>query len=135
MYRFVRTLLLWGLSVAAAWAATPEAHLRPAGYASFPTQTDGNSAAFRWNGRLNLFTSIGWPLRVSKTDDPLNAWETSDVETPEFAGRTLWMEGAWTDADGVVFGWYHHEPGWMYADSQLTAPKIGAVVSFDGGKS
>lgn len=131
----ISRLLLFIGSCVAAVAATPEARLRPASYVSLPTQTDGNSAWFRWGGRLNVFTSIGWPLKVSTTDDPRNAWETRDVDTPEFAGRTLWMEGAWTDSDGVVFGWYHHEPGWMYSDSLLTAPKIGAVISFDGGRS
>jgi hypothetical protein len=34
------------------------------------------------------------------------------------------------------FAWcYHHEPGGLYEDSLLTAPKIGAVVSLDGGRT
>jgi len=33
-----------------------------------------------------------------------------------------------------VFGWYHHEPGGVCSNG-LTAPKIGAVVSYDNGKT
>jgi len=39
------------------------------------------------------------------------------------------------DSDGVLFVWYHHEPIGLCNDSILTAPEIGAAVSFDGGKT
>jgi hypothetical protein len=47
----------------------------------------------------------------------------------------IWIESAWVDADGTIYGWYHHEPGGKCASNDLTAPEIGAVVSRDGGKS
>lgn len=112
-----------------------EARLRPAEELSFPSPTDGNSAAFWWDGELRLFTSIGWPLRLSRAENQFGAWETSRVGARDFRDRTLWVEAAWVDTDGTVFGWYHHEPGGLYEDSYLTAPKIGALVSFDGGES
>jgi hypothetical protein len=40
------------------------------------------------------------------------------------------------DTDGVLFAWYHHEPSGLCGDSsRLTAPEIGAAISFDGGKT
>ncbi|MBI5381765.1 MAG: hypothetical protein HZA31_07690 [Opitutae bacterium] len=46
-----------------------------------------------------------------------------------------WMEAVWCDDDGTLFGWYHTEPDRIYENSTLTAPRIGAVVSFDGGQN
>jgi hypothetical protein len=37
--------------------------------------------------------------------------------------------------DGVLFAWYHHEPGKICPGTGLTAPKIGAMVSYDNGVS
>lgn len=45
----------------------------------------------------------------------------------------MWIEATWVDADGTVYGWYHNEPGGVCAGGKLTAPRIGAVVSYDGG--
>jgi hypothetical protein len=47
----------------------------------------------------------------------------------------MWVEAVWRDTDGTLFGWYHHEPGGVCRNSDLTAPKIGAVISFDGGRT
>lgn len=117
-------------------ATAQEARLRPAPHTRFPTETDGNSSTFWFEDRLHLFTSIGWPLKLSVSESPFGPWSTANVALDErLQTMAIWMEGAWADEDGVVFGWYHHEPGGLYQDSLLTAPKIGAVISFDGGKS
>jgi len=112
-----------------------DAALRPAAELFLPTPNDGNSAAFWWDGEFRLFTSIGWPLRLNRAADQFGPWQAQRVGTRDFRDRTLWVEAAWVDPDGTVFGWYHHEPGWLYEDSDLTAPKIGALVSFDGGET
>lgn len=125
----VLSCLVCALSVA------QEARLRPAGKLSFPTATDGNSSSFWLNDRLHLFTSIGWPVELSAAFSQFDEWETREVDTSEFGAKSLWLESAWVDADGTVFAWYHNEPWGMYEDSFLTAPKIGAIVSFDGGKT
>jgi hypothetical protein len=39
------------------------------------------------------------------------------------------------DDDGTLFAWYHHEPGGLCSDNYLTAPKIGAMVSRDNGRT
>ena len=103
---------------------------------SLPTQTDGNTPAFWFDGKLRLFSSIGRPLKISEWDDSASAWQTMNVEMPGLVDLAIWVESAWVDPDGAVFGWYHHEPGGLHGEeSLLTAPKIGAVVSFDGGRT
>ena len=48
----------------------------------------------------------------------------------------VWVESAWMDSDGILFAWYHREPQGLCGDrSLLTAPEIGAAISFDGGKT
>lgn len=49
--------------------------------------------------------------------------------------RPYWIEATWADEDGSIFAWYHHEPAGVCGNSRLTAPKIGALVSYDGGRS
>jgi hypothetical protein len=39
------------------------------------------------------------------------------------------------DTDGTIFAWYHHEPAGLCGKVHLTAPQIGALVSYDGGNS
>ncbi|MBI5691396.1 MAG: hypothetical protein HZC55_15025 [Verrucomicrobia bacterium] len=46
-----------------------------------------------------------------------------------------WIESVWPEDDQVLWGWYHCEPVGLFPDSTLTAPKIGAVVSLDGGRT
>jgi hypothetical protein len=109
------------------------ARLRGAEMESFPTLTDGNTPSFWYEGKLRMFSSIGRPLKISEWDN--GAWQTADVAVPDLTDLAIWVESAWVDADSTVFGWYHHEPGGLYEGSKLTAPKIGAVVSFDGGRT
>jgi hypothetical protein len=45
----------------------------------------------------------------------------------------IWIESAWRDEDGKIYAWYHHEPNGVCPGNRLTAPRIGALVSSDGG--
>lgn len=112
-----------------------EARLRRAEPVFLPTQIDGNSPSFWLNGRFKMFTSIGRPLQLSESDSQFGEWESREVDVGELQDKAIWVEAAWVDEDGTVFGWYHHEPAGLFEDSPLTAPKIGAVVSFDGGRT
>jgi hypothetical protein len=47
--------------------------------------------------------------------------------------RPYWIEATWVDQDGTMFAWYHHEPAGLCGTKHLTAPEIGALVSYDGG--
>lgn len=116
-------------------ASAQEARLRPAEEVLMPTATDGNCPSFWLNDRLQLFTSIGWPLRLSEADSQFGPWQSHKVRLRGLDNMAVWVESAWVDADGTIFGWYHTEPWGMYEDSLLTAPRIGALVSFDGGRS
>jgi hypothetical protein len=112
-----------------------EARLRPARKISFPTLADGNSPSFWLNGKLHLFTSIAWPLQLSVANSQFDDWDTCEVDPTDLGGKAIWIEAVWLDQDGTVFGWYHHEPWGLYEESTLTAPKIGALISYDGGKT
>jgi hypothetical protein len=46
-----------------------------------------------------------------------------------------WIESAWTDPSGVVFGWYHQEVGPCGGTNYLAVPHIGAALSYDAGKT
>lgn len=120
-------------SASAAWGQT--ATVRPAPRHNLPTHVDGNSSAFWVDGVLRLFTSTGDPLMLSEATSLFSFWNSQPVDVTKQQYRPLWMEAAWRDEDGTVFGWYHHEPGGVCGSSGLTAPKIGAAVSHDGGRS
>ena len=73
---------------------------------------------------------------LSVSESLLSKWISAEVDTSGHNNKPLWIESAWLDYDGTLFGWYHHEPAKVCsAGSGLTAPKIGAVVSYDGGQS
>lgn len=117
-----------------AWAQT--ASLRKVPQRDLPARADGNSPAFWRQGRLSLFTSIGSPLVLSEAPDQFGPWESRVVEGSLKDHYPVWVEAAWLDSDGVLFAWYHHEPEDLCgSDSIITAPEIGAAVSFDGGKT
>lgn len=122
-----------GLAVSSARAEF--ARLRGASLVSFPTATDGNTPSFWRDGQLHLFSSIGRPVQISDWNSERQEWTTTNVDVGPLVDKAIWMEAAWVDADGTVFGWYHHEPHEAADTSTLTAPKIGAVVSFDGGRT
>jgi len=128
----LRLTLLIAL-LAGSRATAQVARLRGADRVSFPTLTDGNTPTFWLDGRLHLFSSIGRPLQISEWSNDAVGWTTANVDVGSLSDKAIWMEAAWVDSDRTVFGWYHHEPHDATDASNLTAPKIGAVVSFDGG--
>lgn len=111
-----------------------EVRVRAAERVAMPTPVDSNSPAFWRDGRLNWFGSAGRPV-LSEGASQFGPWETSEVEFFALEQRPHWMESVWVDDDGTLYGWYHCEPVGLMENSTLTAPKIGAVVSFDGGKT
>jgi hypothetical protein len=112
-----------------------EARLKPAEEFRLPGPCDGNSPLVWLNRRLHLFTSNGATPKVSTADSHLDEWHTREIGFTNLKDKTVWIEAAWVDDDGTILGWYHHEPWGMYEDSLLTAPKIGAVISEDGGRT
>lgn len=98
-----------------------------------PGDTDCNSPA-HWDGdTLYLFNSAGHPWRSAGPD--LFHLDRSYIRC-SFNNRVRggrWIESTWKAADGVLYGWYHHEPAGLCPGTGLTAPKIGAVRSTDNG--
>lgn len=110
----------------------PTARLHSVPRLQFPANTDCNSPAFWRGGTLYLFNSAGHPYRASGR----SLFELGPAEPVAFdntlnGGR--WIESVWLADDGVLYGWYHHEPIGLCPGTSLTAPKIGAARSEDNG--
>src|SRR6516225_8466937 len=107
--------------------------LRPARLVQLPATVDSNSPAIWVNGRLVLYDSTGLgPIR----SEGVNQFHLgqSHLVSAAISHVPYWIESAWTDADGTIFAWYHHEPLGVCGKVALTAPEIGALVSYDGGE-
>jgi hypothetical protein len=108
--------------------------LRPAPSVQLPSPTDSNSPGHWWNGSFVLFNAESAPFR-SQGADQFSLGNTTPVGFGSDQPWPLWIEATWVDGDGTLFAWYHHEPGGLCPDNYLTAPKIGAMVSYDNGYS
>lgn len=95
---------------------------------------DGNSPGVWIDGELRVFTSTGNPMSMRGP----SIGELQNGPDPVVSPRDhypLWIEAVWRDdEDGSLYAWYHHEPGGVCGGS-LSAPKIGALVSHDGGET
>lgn len=113
--------------------------LRPAPYFSFPggglDSTDCNCPA-HWDGNtLFLFNSCDGIRRSNGPDlFHMNNVITVPLDTSMEDGG-YWIESTWKDADGALYAWYHNEPDGICLESNLTAPRIGAAVSYDNGRT
>jgi hypothetical protein len=110
------------------------AWLRPAATNQIHTVVDGNSPTFWRDGQFNFLTSTGSPVILTGSDQfQLGVPEPVALSpgTPE----PMWIEAVWVDDDGTVYGWYHYEEHGVCRGSDLAVPRIGAVVSHDGGRS
>jgi hypothetical protein len=120
-----------GLAVA---ALAQQARVIPAPPNYMPGGVDSNSPAFWVDGEFRLFNSTGFPL-LSVGSSQFQVESTEWIESAYLDHAPIWIEATWTDPDGIVFAWYHHEPGGLCPGNNLTAPEIGALVSFDGGRT
>ena len=131
-------------------APTPAVRLREAPLLQFrgarspspdkPGECDCNCPA-HWDGEtLYLFNSAGHPWRSSGPDlfHLDQDYRRCEYDNQVNGGR--WIECTWKANDGVLYGWYHLEPGGIcpnprpnFPKANLTAPRIGAVSSKDNG--
>jgi hypothetical protein len=133
MQQWFRLLALL-TALGAGSAVAQEARVRTVEKVTMPVAVDSNSPAFWRDNKLFWFGSHGRPW-LNQAPGLFGPWETSDVEFISPDACPHWMESVWVDDDGTMFGWYHAEPVGLIADSTMTAPKIGAVISNDGGKT
>lgn len=107
--------------------------VRPASPVSMPSAiVDGNSPGIWVDGVLNVYTSTGYPLRMSGSG-LFDLWMAAPPVVTPFTHYPLWIESAWKDEDGTIYGWYHHEA--RVCGDKLAFPEIGALVSHDGGQT
>jgi len=106
----------------------------PAPPAAMPAHTvDGNSPGIWVNGLLQVYTSTGGELQMMTGESVETLAVAAGPTVSENTHMPMWIEALWRDADGTIYGWYHHEkPG--VCGGSLTTPEIGALVSTDGGR-
>ena len=104
----------------------------PAPVVQLPSPTDSNSPGHWRNGSFVLFNAMGTPYR-SEGADQFSLGNQSLVQFGAGQPFPAWIEATWIDDDGTLLAWYHHEPPYVCPGSDLTAPKIGALISHDNG--
>lgn len=109
--------------------------LRPASNLTFPSGVDSNSPTLWQDGQLVVYNSTGLGPVKSFGINQFQLSYAQAVTLGPSTHRPYWIEATWTDADGTIFAWYHHEPAGLCGPIHLTAPEIGALVSYDGGNS
>jgi hypothetical protein len=97
-----------------------------------PTPVDSNSPAYWYQGQLHILNSANAPL-LSTGSSQFFQMETMSPAVDRYENMPMWIEASWLDERGNLFGYYHHEPGGVCPN--LTVPRIGAVLSRDGGES
>jgi hypothetical protein len=112
--------------------AAQDVRVRQVEQVSMPGAPDSNSPSFWANGQLFWYGSHGSPW-LSVGPNQFGPWQTANAFVPSPDNSPKWMEAVWPENDGVIWGWYHAEPVNLIPNTTLTAPKVGAAVSFDGG--
>lgn len=120
--------------LASHWVGAQEARVRAVEPISMPTSVDCNSPAFWRDGQLFWFGSHGRPW-LSAGSSVFGPWTTTEIGFDSLYAMPHWLESICSDDDGTLWGWYHAEPIGLVEGTTLTAPNIGAVVSFDGGRT
>ncbi len=126
----------------------PLVELREAALVSLPGGLDASgrihtidsNSPVEWDsaGNLFVFTSSQHPYRSSGVNLFSLEWPALPVTIlPRADVRGgIWMEATYRAEDGTLYGWYHNEPpGLCGNNSRLTAPRIGALVSRDDGRT
>lgn len=119
--------------LACATAPAQRALLRPAGPIALPGLSDSNSPVHWWNGIFHATQSNGLPI-LSKGPGQSGPLKVQAVQIFNTPNQPMWIESTFVDDDGTVYAWYHHEVG-VCDEAYLSTPKIGALVSDDGGVS
>ena len=108
--------------------------VRPAEPIEFPVVIDSNSPTFWRDGKLHLYSSAGEPM-LHTFGANFQHLSTEPVILNRRDHLPMWIESVWQDSDGAVYAWYHYERIGLCPNTNLNVPEIGALVSFDGGKS
>jgi len=130
-----------------AWSQTPSVSIQEA----FPIKLPGGrlpeagiedgvdcNSPLHWDnkGNLHVFTSVRHPFRSTGRNlydlTPVSTRTTINHRQGVVGGK--WLEATYYESDGALYGWYHNEPEEVCSNDQhLSAPRIGAMVSYDEG--
>lgn len=118
----------------------PLAVLEPAPAIQFPSSPDSNSPLlwffFKGVQRLVLFNTSSEPVTTISVGRSLTGMQIARTAAfSDRSGARRWIEAVVADDGGTLYGYYHHEPSDICPDPELTAPRIGAARSFDGGRT
>ncbi|MDO8585430.1 MAG: hypothetical protein Q7T82_00130 [Armatimonadota bacterium] len=107
--------------------------LRGAPEIKFPAGVDSNNPA-HWDGDTFYIFNSGerTPVRGEGKDQFSLANPVKTEYNNQINGKR-WIECTWRADGGILYGWYHNEPGGLCPGKHLTAPRIGAVRSKDNG--
>ena len=119
------------LALSAALLHSQEITVRRASRVAMPAPTvDGNSPGVWQDGELNVYTSTGYPTRMTGSSIFGLSLSFGPYVFPS-THYPLWIESVWRDPDGLTYAWYHHEA--RVCGDKLAVPSIGALVSSDNG--
>ncbi len=110
------------------------ARLRSAPQSWMPAQVDSNSPVFWRDGLYHVFNSAGAPV-LSWGNHQLAPLSSVPVLVDRDEHFPMWIEAAWQDDDGTIYAWYHHEQSGVCPGDELVLPHIGALISYDGGRT
>jgi hypothetical protein len=111
---------------------SPIVVLRKASLIKFPAAVDCNSPA-HWDGDTMFVFNSAPPFRSSGVG-VTQLGPASPALFNNEADGDRWIEATYKSEQGKLYGWYHNEPHLVCsANKDLTAPRIGAVVSTDNG--
>ncbi|MEZ5399428.1 MAG: hypothetical protein R2729_07140 [Bryobacteraceae bacterium] len=124
------------LLAAAGLMQAQSAEVRTVGRIAMPTGTDSNVPVVRTDANTYvMFSSEGDP-KISRGRTQSRFRNTQDVAILGGANhQPMWIESAWLDERGLLYGWYHYERIIACPDGQMSVPAIGALVSQDRGAS
>jgi hypothetical protein len=110
----------------------PAVTIRPSPKIEFVETTDCNSPSF-WDGEdFYVFNSHAHPYRL-KGKDVLHLGKPEAVSFDNTMNGGRWIEAVVKTDDGMLYGWYHHEPKHVCPTGGLTSAMIGAIKSTDNG--
>lgn len=123
---------LYLLAVAVPLAAQ-QLQVRTAPLVKIPGLVDSNTPVWWSDGTWFSVTSSGTSQLAYGTVFPWEDGYPRRVKVESEQRTRLWIEAVYQDDSGLLYGWYHYEPENVCESTDITAPSIGAMISYDNG--
>ncbi len=96
-----------------------------------PGISDSSSPVYWRDDTFAVLQSNGMPI-LSYGSSQFSRLKSQAVFLDSYEHVPLWIESVWRSEEGVLYAWYHHE---QWVCGALSAPRIGALVSSDSGRT